>query len=119
MPDNAYALGARFRNPCLTLAAEHLTDVGVFPITRKALELLGCRIKTHNGIGCPLGEPNLVVGIDPHSIGTRFLARELPLFPALVGWIVDANVPGVPFANPQPAFRIRPHAACALILSRR
>ena len=59
MSDDAYALGARFGNPCLTLAAEHLTHVGVFPITWKALELLGCRIKAHDGIGCPLREPHI------------------------------------------------------------
>ena len=54
MSDDADAVGARFRNPCLTFAAEHLTHIGVFAITRKALELLGCGIKTHDGIGCPL-----------------------------------------------------------------
>src|SRR5262249_25661948 len=51
MSDDADAVGARFRNPCLTFAAEHLTHVGVFAITRKALELLGRGIKTHDGIG--------------------------------------------------------------------
>jgi hypothetical protein len=45
MPDDADALGARFRNPCLTLAAEQLTHVGIWTIARKAFELLSCRIK--------------------------------------------------------------------------
>src|SRR6266487_3885239 len=83
MSDDGYALGARFGNPCLTLAAEHLTHVGVFPITSKALELLGCRIKAHDGIGCPLREPHLVIGIDPHGVRTRFLAGSFHCFQLL------------------------------------
>src|SRR5262249_42374438 len=59
------------------------------------------------------------VGIDPHSVGARLLAWKPPLLPVLVGRIVDADVARVPLANPQPAFRIRPHAARALILGRR
>ena len=35
MPDDASALGARFHNPCLAPAAEHLTHVGVFAILGK------------------------------------------------------------------------------------
>src|SRR5262249_34519079 len=59
------------------------------------------------------------VGIDPHSVGARLLAWKPPLLPVLVGRIVDADVARVPLANPQPAFRIRPHQARALILGRR
>jgi len=54
MPDHANALGPRFRNPCLTLATNHLTHVGICAIARKALEFLGCRIKTRDGISRPL-----------------------------------------------------------------
>src|SRR5262245_39772872 len=119
MPDNTDALGARFRDPCLTLAAEHLTHIGVFAIARKALELLGCGIKAHDRIGRPLREPDFVVGIDPHGVGARLRAWKLPLLPTLVAWIIDTDVAGVPLTDPQPAFRIRPHATRALILGRR
>src|SRR5262249_39657702 len=93
--------------------------VGVFAIARKALELLSCGIKAHDSIGCPLREPNLIVGISPYSVGTRLLARKLPLLPILAGRVVDADIAGVPLADPKPALGIRPHPPRALILGRR
>ena len=78
MPDDADALGAQCRNPCLTLAAEHLTHVGIWTIARKAIELLSRGIKAHNGIGSPFREPHLVVGREPRGVGARYRAWQPP-----------------------------------------
>src|SRR3954447_20119531 len=119
MPDHPDALGPRFCDPCLALAALHLTHVGIFAIAREALELLGYGVEAHNRVRCPVGQPNLIIRIHPYRIGSGFLAGKLPLLPSLVHWIVDADVSGVPLTDPQPPFRIRPHTARALIPGRR
>src|SRR5262245_44884807 len=90
--DYTHALGARFRNPDLALAAEHLAHVGARAVAREAFELLGHRIETHDRFGCPVRQPHLVIRIDPHRVGARLLARQHPLLPGFGGWIVDADV---------------------------
>src|ERR1700730_17824027 len=69
VPYDANALCARFGNPCFALAAEHLAHVGSRAIAGKALEFFGHRIEPYHGVGAPVGEPDFVVGIDPHGIG--------------------------------------------------
>ena len=109
--NDADTLGAGFRYPCLTLAAQQLPYVGTRAIAREALELFGQGVKAHDTVGSPVREPDLVVGINPDGVGARPLAGKLPAAPILGSGVVDADVAGVPLADPQPAFRIRPYAA--------
>src|SRR5262245_45172587 len=78
-------LGARFGDPGFPLASQQLAHVGAGTIAGKAGEGFAIRIEADYRIGAPVGQPHLVIGIDPDGIGAWTGARQLPLLPALGG----------------------------------
>src|SRR5690606_24294661 len=81
----------------------------------------GVRIEAHDGIGVEVGEPDLVVLVHPHRVGLGLAARQLPLTPRIAfgcGGVVDADLAGHPFADPDAALRVAPHPARALAFGR-
>src|SRR5690349_2469228 len=99
--DHHQAVESRFRAPDFAGAAEHLAHVGPGAIGRHAVELFADRIEAHEGIGAPVGQPDLVLVVDPNRIGMR-IPRQLPFAPAACGRIVHPDLTGVPVADPDP-----------------
>src|SRR4051812_49402811 len=109
----------RFGAPYLTRTSVELADVGAGLVGREGKEGLALGIETYDGIGGEVGEPDDVGVVDVDGIGAWPLARQLPLLPAAVSRVVHRDVPAVPFADPQPALAVGPHAARALLRRRR
>src|SRR6266536_413922 len=109
---------ARFGSPRFTRAAQHLADVGARAVGCKGLEFLADGIEPDEGIGRPVGEPDLVLVVDPDRIRMRLDARQLPLAPRVCGRFVHADLPGIPVAHPDSAAGIRPDTPGALLRRR-
>src|SRR3546814_1163768 len=73
----------------------------LFPYT--TLFLSGLWIEAKDGIGAEVAEPDLVLRIDIDRIGTRPRAGQLPGPPVVGGWVVDADLAGIPLADPNAA----------------
>src|SRR5262249_14771606 len=101
MFDDADAVGARLGYPGLALAPEHLAHVCARATARHALEPFFSRTEAPARVTRQTCKPHLVIGIAPHGIGARLLARQPPLLPGLSRGIIDAHVARVPFADPQ------------------
>src|SRR5690606_21874508 len=89
-------------------------DRGVGAVAGEAVEGLGRGIETDDGVGAEIGQPDLVVLVDPHRVRARMFAGQLPRLPALAR-LVHAHLARVPLADPDPAFRIAPHAPRTLV----
>src|SRR5262249_35298144 len=54
MLEDREAVGAGFRDPGFTLAAEHLAHIGPRAIARETLKPFDCGIEAHDGVGRPV-----------------------------------------------------------------
>src|SRR5688572_4223758 len=100
MPNHNETVGPRFSTPYLPRPAQHLPHVGLRAVTRETFERLSCRIKADNGIGAEIRQPNLILLVYIDRIRFWGRAWKLPALPTVVRRIEDADLPGVPLANP-------------------
>ena len=72
------------RAPDFARPAEHLAHRGAALVAREALEFFGRRIEAHDGVGEPVGDPDLVlvVDIDRVAAGCRCSAAPRPSRPS-------------------------------------
>jgi hypothetical protein len=112
-------IDSRFRAPRFTRTAEHLPHGRVLAIRREAFELLRDRIEFDDGVRAPLGQPYLILVVDPHRVRVRLTARQLPFAPRRHRRVVHADLAGVPVTHPDAAARIGPEASRTLRRRRR
>src|SRR3989338_5911314 len=110
---------ARLGRPDLARPAEDPAHGRAAAVARERLEFLRRRIESDHGVGAPVADPDLVLGVHVDGVGTWPVAGQLPGPPGLAPRIVTAQVAGSPLADPDAAARVRPHAPRALALRRR
>src|SRR5262245_5845380 len=113
------AIVARLRRPDLARPPQHLPDVRATLVARKHAERLRRRLEPDDRVGAEIAEPDDVALVDVDGVGPWAVAGQPPRLPRLGLGVVDADVTGVPFADPDATGRVRPHAARALILGGR
>src|SRR5574341_120679 len=107
------------RAPDFAGTAEKLAHPGIFTIARKAREYTALRIKTHDGIGPEIRQPDIIVLVHIHGINARGVSGKLPASPAIALRIVDAHLARVLLADPDPSRGVGPDTPGALIFCRR
>src|SRR5260370_8691346 len=113
------AAGAGLPAPDLAGRPGQLPDVGGRLVARKAVEAPGRGIEPHDGIGGPVGGPDLVGFVDIDPVTAGFALGQAEGLPAFGRRIVASDLAGVPKARPYVAFGIRPDPARADARSRR
>src|SRR5882757_739747 len=108
-----------FAAPGFAGPAEHLANAGAALVARKCLVGFRLGVEALDGIGLPIGCPDLVLVVDIDRISAALALRHWVMRPGLLYRIVLANATCIPEARPQIAFRIRPDAARARALARR
>src|SRR5439155_4745531 len=109
---------AALRTPRLAGTPKELPYVRVRRRERARRERLRRRVEAHDRARGPLGDPDDVRVVNEHRVGHRARSRELPLLPPARG-VVQPELADVPLGDPDPAPRIAPHAARALVRRRR
>src|SRR5688572_6342274 len=96
-----------FGAPGFAFASKHLAHRGTGLVAREALEAFALRIEAHDRVGSEVGEPDLVLPIDPHRIRLWFCAWQLPRAPCVARSsglrIEGAHLPRQPLADPDPS----------------
>src|SRR5258708_8588644 len=110
VPHHHQPVVAGFAAPGIARTAEHLAHAGAALVAWEGFERLGCRIKSLDRVGEPVGRPYAILVIHIDRIGAGGALRHRPDFPALGRGIVAADAAGVPEAHPQHAFGVRPDA---------
>src|SRR5690606_23239260 len=110
--DHRHVVGAGLGQPDLAGPAQDLAYTGAVPLAREDLELFGHRIEAHDGVGAEIAQPDLVLIVDIDGVRARSLARQAPRLPAVAGRVVDADLTGIPLADPDLAGAVRPDAPC-------
>src|SRR5687767_12689982 len=101
---------ARLGTPNFARSAEDLAHAGRRAGQHEALELLCRWVEAYQRICTKVAQPDDIAVVHEYGIGLWSLAWQLPFAPGIGGWIVHAQLAGVPLANPHSAARIRPDA---------
>src|SRR3954466_13367913 len=96
----------RCGTPDLAGPARKLTDAGVRRGVLQHLERLAGRVEADHRVRPEVGEPDGAVLSDVDGLGLGAAARQLPRAPGTRGWVVEAKLPHIPLADPEPALRV-------------
>src|SRR6266508_4963173 len=112
-------IGCRLRAPHLARPAMELAHLGTSARDRDDGELLCRWIESDDRIGAEVGQPDDAKVVREHRIGHGIRAGEPPLTPRAGGRVEDAELSGIPFADPDSALSVGPDATRALTRGRR